>query len=194
MAKRPKQASVEAVDLTTGTLTAPQLPDITPPRRPELVQPNADESPQLGADQPAAEQPARQWRANPFLLKSVNLDAYKLQLQESRPEKEPAGSENDPSQPKKKPRWEMQIKFGSGAQEEMPSNDVPEFIKSHKLDVVTREGEEKQVQLFKWNDKDRAWGMEIDYNQPNASREKAFEVFNEAVRMVADERGVGKAR
>jgi len=76
----------------------------------------------------------------------------------------------------------------------MPSNDVREFIKSRKLDVVTREGEEKQVQLFKWNDKDRAWGMEIDYNQPNASREKAFGVFNETVRMVADERGIGRAR
>ena len=63
-----------------------------------------------------------------------------------------------------------------------------------KLDVVTREGEEKQVQLFKWNDKDRAWGMEIDYDHPNASSEKAFEVFNESVTMVADEGGGGRAR
>jgi hypothetical protein len=29
MAKRAKQPSAEAVDLTTGTLTTPQLPDIT---------------------------------------------------------------------------------------------------------------------------------------------------------------------
>jgi hypothetical protein len=88
----------------------------------------------------------------------------------------------------------MQIKFGSGAQEEMPSDHVRDYLKSHKLDVVTREGEPKQVQLFKWNDKDRAWGMEIDFNNGSASREKALAVFNETVKLVAEERGAGQSR
>ena len=172
MAKRAKQAAAAVVDDATGTLTAPQLPDTSPPQRPELVQPQPPESPQLRAEQPAAEQPARQWRANPYPVKTVNLGGYKVQLQESRPEKEVPGAENDPSQPQKKARWEMQIKFGSGAQEEMPSNAVRDYMKSHRLDVVNRAGEDKQVQLFKWNDKDRAWGMEIDYNKPRESPRK----------------------
>jgi hypothetical protein len=188
MAKRSKSAA-EAVELTPAALTAPQLPDITPPQRPELVQPQPPESPQLGA-----QQPVRQWRANPFPVKTVNLGGFKVQLQESRPERAPSGPENDHSQPQKKGRWEMQIKFGSGALEDKPSTDVIEYITSHKLDVTTREGEPKQVQLFKWNDEDRAWGMEIDYNNAGASREKAHAVFNETVKLVAAERGVGQSR
>jgi hypothetical protein len=193
MAKRAKQTTAEAVDPATSTLTAPQLPDVNPPQRPEIVQPQSPESPRVGAEQEAVERPARQWRANPFPIDTVNLEGYKVQLQESRPEKEPAGSEVDAAGPKRKQRWEMQIKFGSGTQEEMPSTEVREFIKSHKLDVTNREGEAKQVQLFKWNDKDRAWGMEIDYDNPRASRGKATEVFKDVVALVAQERGVGRA-
>jgi hypothetical protein len=194
MAKRAKQATAAAVDDSTDTVTAPQLPDTAPPQRPELVQPQAPEPPQLAAEPSAAEQPARQWRANPYPVKTVNLDGYKVQLQESRPEKEPTGAESDPAKPRKNTRWEMQIKFGSGSQDEMPSADVRDYIKSHKLDVTTREGKEMQVQLFKWNDENRAWGMEIDFNAPKGSREKAYEVFNEVVDMVAKERGVSRTR
>jgi hypothetical protein len=186
MAKRAKQAAAEAVQLTQDTLTPPQLPEILSPQSPE--------APQLSAQQAEADLPTRQWRANPFPIRTVNLDGYKVQLQESRPEKERPGSENEPSRPQKKARWEMQIKFGSGAKDEMPSDAVRDFIKSHKLDVVTREGEKKQVQLFQWNDNDRAWGMEIDYNQPKASRDKAQRVFDETVELVAQERGAGRAR
>jgi hypothetical protein len=185
MAKRVKQAAAEAVQFTPDTLTPPQLP--------EIVSPQSPEAPQLGAQQAEADQPTRQWRANPFPIKTIDLGGYKVQLQESRPEKERSGTENDPARLQKKARWEMQIKFGSGAKDEMPSDAVRDFIKSHKLDVVTRDGEEKQVQLFQWNDKDRAWGMEIDYNQPKGSRDKAHRVFNDTVELVARERGVGRA-
>ncbi len=193
MAKRSRSAA-EAVQLTPDTFDAPQLPDVTPPQRPEIVQPQAPESPQLSAEPPAAEPSVRQWRANPYPLKMVNLEGYKVQLQESRPQKERAGTEDDPSRPRHKARWEIQIKLGSGTQVEMPSADIRDYIKSHKLDVVNREGEVKQVQLFKWNDQDRAWGMEIDYNTPRASREKAYAVYDEVVKRVAEERGVGRAR
>ena len=103
----------------------------------------------------------------PIPVKTVNLDGYKVQLQESRPEKS--------SSPSREDHWEMQIKFGTGTRDEMPSDAVREYIKSQKLDVVNKAGEEKQVQLLRWNDRDRAWGMQIDYEQPRVSREKAFE-------------------
>jgi hypothetical protein len=186
MAKRSKQSAAEAVQLTPETLTPPQLA--------EIVSPPPPEAPKLSSQQADADQPTRQWRANPFPLRTVNLGGYKVQLQESRPEKDRPSTQNNPSLPQKKTRWEMQIKFGSGSKDDMPSDAVRDFIKSHKLDVVTRDGEEKQVQLFAWNDKDRAWGMEIDYNQPKASRDKAHRVFDEVVELVTQERGVGPQR
>jgi hypothetical protein len=177
MAKRSKSAA-EAVQLTPDTLTSPQLPDITPPQRPEIVEPLAPESPQLGAEQPAAEQPARQWRANPFPINTVNLDGYKVQLQESRPAEKP---------------WQMQIKFGDGSRQDMPSDAVREFIKSQRLKVTTKEGQEKEYQ-FHWNDVDRAWGITIASGANAATRDKAHRVFNEAVELVAQERGAGRER
>jgi hypothetical protein len=48
---------------------------------------------------------------------------------------------------------------------------------------------------FDWNKRDQAWGIEMDYAAPahlthHASRIKAEEVFQEAARMVKEERGV----
>jgi len=91
-------------------------------------------------------------------------------------------------------RWEMQIKFGSGSKDDMPSGEVLDFIKSQRLNVTNRAGEEKQVQMLRWNEADRAWGMEIAFEQPATSREKARQVFNEVVEMVAQERGASRER
>lgn len=187
MARR-KQAAAEAVELTPEALTPPPPSENVPPQSPENQQP--------GTPQQEAEQPQRQWRVNPFPIKTVNLGGYKVQLQESRPEHRPN---------EKYESWEMQIKFGSGSKDDMPPEIVLDYIKSHKLDVETKDGRKTQVQLFNWNDKDRAWGMEIpfakaedgkapDYSKANASRAKAAEVFSEAVKLVAHERGVGRQR
>jgi hypothetical protein len=173
MAKR-RPSAAEGVPLTDDTLTPPQLTETTPPQRPEIVQPSVPD-----ARQTDSEQPARKWRANPFPVETVNLEGYKVQLQESRPEGKP---------------WEMQIKFGNGSREEMPSDAVLEFIKSHRLNVVNKAGEPKEVQLFKWNDDDRAWGMRIDFDAPATSRQKAEAVFKETAKLVAEERGVGRPR
>ena len=78
MARR-KQAAAEAVQNTTDTLTSPQSPEVVPPLPPE--------PPQLASEQPTPDEPAPQFRANPFPIKSTNVDGYKIQLQESRPEK-----------------------------------------------------------------------------------------------------------
>ncbi len=128
---------------------------------------------------PQAEQPARQWRVDPFPIDTVNLGDQKVQLQESR--KSGAG-------------WQMQIKFGSGAKEEMPSDAVLEFMKSHKVNITTKAREEKEVQMFHWNDKDRAWGAKIDFDKPATSRQKAEQVFKQVVSLVAEERGAGRQR
>lgn len=163
MAKR-KQVVEEAAAEFTPTQEAP---------------PQAAAAATAVLERPAGEPPARQFRADPFTLKTVNLEGYKVQLQESR--KSDAG-------------WQMQIKFGSGSRDDMPSDAVLDFIKSQKLAVTTRAGEEKEVQMFHWNDNDRAWGMKIDYDAPATSREKAYRVFNEAVELAAEERGAGRER
>jgi hypothetical protein len=63
-----------------------------------------------------------------------------------------------------------------------------QFIKSHKTEVATRDGEKKEVQLFHWNPDDRAWGMRIDHQDPETSRKVAKRIFDEVVRRVAEER------
>ena len=70
--------------------------------------PSQEAAPQQAAaatavlEPPRAEQPARQFRPDPFTLKTVNLEGYKVQLQESR--NSDAG-------------WQMQIKFGDGSKD-----------------------------------------------------------------------------
>jgi len=162
MAKR-KQVAAEAVEFTPTEQATPQE--------------TATATAVLKA--PQAEQPQRQWRVDPFAVKTVNLEGYKVQLQESR--KSDAG-------------WQMQIKFGSGARDDMPSDTVLDFIKAQKRTVTTKAGEEKEVQMFHWNDMDRAWGAKIDFDAPATSRQKAEQVFKDVVRLVAEERGAGRER
>jgi hypothetical protein len=177
MARR-KQAVAEEVQLAPDTLTSPQPPEIVPP-----------EPPQIGSERPIDEPATRQWRANPYPVKTVNLDGYRVQLQESRPEKE---SRADPDKPSRDERWQMQIKFGDGSKQDEPSAAVLDLIKSHTKTVTTREGKETQVKLFHWNERDRAWGVEIEFGNGAVSREKAREVFDAVVELVAQERGAGR--
>ena len=135
------------------------------------------------------EPPARQWRANPYPIKTVNVDGYKIQLQESRPDKE---TRVDKDKPTRDERWQMQIKFGSGDKQDEPSAKVLDFIKSHTKTVTTREGKETQVKLFHWNERDRAWGVEIEFGNGAVSREKAREVFDGVVERIREERGAGR--
>jgi hypothetical protein len=163
MAKR-KSAAAEAVDLTPAQEAAP---------------------PVAAATQAPAEEPsARPYRANPYPIKTVNLsDGYKIRLQEYRPDK--ASHPNE--------RWQMQIKFGDGGLEDRPSDAVIDFLKSHKVQVETREGP-REVNQFRWNDEQRAWGMAIDYDMPNTSRRQAEKIFEQAVDLAAHERGASRER
>jgi hypothetical protein len=164
MARR-KQATAEAIQNTTDTLTSPQLPEVVPPLPPE--------PPQVASERPTPDEPARQFRANPFPIKTTNVDGYKIQLQESRPEKA---------------RWEMQIKFGDGSLGDKPSDTIIDAIASHKITVETKNGP-KEVNQFHWNNQDRAWGMEISFDAPRASRQKAEQVYADVVKLVAQELG-----
>ena len=164
MARR-KQAAAEAAEMTPNEAAATPIPP-TPPTAAEDV-PTSPKAPE------------RQWRANPFPIKTVNLDGYKLQLQESRPEQGP---------------WQMQIKFGSGGREDMPPAEVLDFVKSLRKTVKNREGEEKEVQAYHFNQQDRAWGNSIEFDQPNTSREAAKKDFDEVVKRVAAARGSAPER
>jgi hypothetical protein len=160
---RRKQSAAAAAELTPETPAPPQLP--------EVVTPPSPESPKLAPEQPRADRPSRPLLADPFPFKTANVGGGKLHLQHSRQ----AG--------------EMQIRFGDGSRQEMPSDTVREFIKSHKIKVETKDGE-KDVQIFHWNDHDRAWGMRIDRENPETSKQTARKVFDEVVKFVAKERGV----
>jgi hypothetical protein len=150
----------------------------------EAIEPPAQEAAPPAAATPPEEPPARQYRVNPFPIKAVNLsDGYKIQLQESRPDKETHPGE----------RWQMQIKFGDGGLEDKPSDAVIDFIKSHKVKVTTGNGP-KEVNQFRWNDEDRAWGMAIDFDMPATSRRQAEKIFEQVVDLVAQERGAGRSR
>lgn len=153
MAKRTS-AAAKAIQPTPVEEAAPPLP---------------------AAEQPKAEPPQRALLADPFPVKTVNLDGYKVQLQHSRQANE------------------MQIRFGDGTEKDKPSDEIRDFVKSHKVKAATKEGE-KEVQLFHWNKDDRAWGMRIDREMPATSRQKAEQAFEDVVKLVAQERGVGQQR
>lgn len=159
---RRKQSAAAAAELSPETLTPPQSPEVVPPASPE--------SPKPVSEQSKAEQPVRALLVDPFPFKTANVGGGKLHLQHSRQ----AG--------------EMQIRFGDGSRQEMPSDAVREFIKSHKVKVETKDGE-KEVQLFHWNDHDRAWGMRLDRENPERSKQTARKIFDEVVKFVAAERG-----
>jgi len=128
------------------------------------------------AEQPKPGQPSQQFLADPFPIKTVNLDGYKVQLQHSRQSNE------------------MQIRFGDGTEKDKPSDEIRDFVKSHKVEIETKTGEKKEVQLFHWNQDDRAWGMRIDRDRPATSRQKAEQAFEDVVKLVAQERGAGQQR
>ena len=128
------------------------------------------------AEQPKPGQPSQQFLADPFPIKTVNLDGYKVQLQHSRQSNE------------------MQIRFGDGTEKDKPSDEIRDFVKSHKVEIETKAGEKKEVQLFHWNKDDRAWGMRIDREMPATSRQKAEQMFEDVVKLVAQERGAGQQR
>jgi hypothetical protein len=66
MAKRSNRATAEAADLTNNAVTAPQLSEVASPRSPE--------APQVGSEQPTAERPPWKFMADPFPIKTVDLD------------------------------------------------------------------------------------------------------------------------
>ncbi len=154
MAKRTS-AAAEAVQPTRAEEAAPPLP---------------------AAEQPKSEPPQRALLADPFPIKTVNLDGYKVQLQHSRQANE------------------MQIRFGDGTEKDKPSDEIRDFVKSHKVEIETKTGEKKEVQLFHWNKDDRAWGMRIDRDRPATARQKAEQMFEDVVKLVAQERGAGQQR
>jgi hypothetical protein len=158
---RRKQAAA-AAELTPESVIPPQAPESAPPAPPE--------SPKLVSEPSRPDQAPRPLLADPFPFKTVNVGSGKLHLQHSRQ----AG--------------EMQIRFGGGSRQEMPSDATREFIKSHKIKVETKDGE-KEVQVFHWNDHDRAWGMRLDRENPETSKQTARKIFDEVVKFVAAERG-----
>jgi hypothetical protein len=66
MAKRSNRATAEAADLTINAVTAPQLGEVASPRSPK--------APQVGSEQPTAKRPPWKFMADPFPIKTVNLD------------------------------------------------------------------------------------------------------------------------
>jgi hypothetical protein len=192
MARRTKQVATQSIDSTTIGEGAPLTGALEPS---VAVEAAAEAGETTTAVLEFPEPPVRQWRPNPSPMKDVDLDGYQLRLQESRPPKDDASvteaDAGDANRPERR-RWEIQIEFGDGSRNDMPSEGVLDFIKSHRLKVKTKAGEEREVPMFHWNDLDRAWGMGIDYEAPATSRNRASAVFREVVEMVAQERGVGR--
>jgi hypothetical protein len=159
---RRKQAAAQSAQFTPETPASPQLPEAIPPAPPE--------SPSMAPEQPRADQPPKPLLADPFPFKTVNVGGGQLHLQHSRQS------------------GEYQIRFGDGSRQQMPSGGTRDFIKSHKIKVETKDGE-KEVQIFHWNDHDRAWGMRLDRENPETSKQAARNIFAEVVKFVAAERG-----
>jgi hypothetical protein len=147
----------------------------------EQAPPRAAEISPDAAEPPKVEEPPRQFLADPFPFKTVNAGGTRVHFQHSRQ----AG--------------EFQIRFGDGSKDDMPSDAVRDFIKSHKVEVETKDGEKKEVQLFHWNEHDRAWGMRIRVDPAATEEERisaredarqtAKKVFDDVVQFVAQERG-----
>jgi hypothetical protein len=138
--------------------------------------PPPTEAPVTAQEQPAAEQPERKLLPDPFQLLTKNVGGVQMHFQHSRQ----AG--------------EFQIRFGDGSEKDKPSDEVRAFIKSHKIEVETRAGEKKEVQLFHWNKGDAAWGMRIDGDDPETSRQTAKRVYDETVKLVAQEQKAAPAQ
>jgi len=109
--------------------------------------------------------------AHPFIVKNANLGGSKVHLQFSRQANE------------------IQIRFGADSNQDMLSDAIHDLIKSHKVEAENG----TEVNLFHWNENDRAWGMRMDRMSPATSRQKAAQVFAEVNKLVADEHGTGPA-
>jgi hypothetical protein len=85
----------------------------------------------------------------------------------------------------------------------MPPQAALDFIKSHKITVGTANGE-TEVNLFRWNEQDRAWGMQIPYDRDatkeanaearEAARQTAKGVFDQVVEIVRTKRKEERAQ
>jgi len=147
-----------------------------PPEMPAVTQAAAEPPATIqAADETATgktEPPAADVNPFPRVIKTAVLDdGYKIRLQQSQD------------------RNEVQIKFGEGRTGDKPSDAVIDFIKAQEGPHGTR---------FHWNNDDRAWGMPIrdPIHDPRllATREKARRIFDDVVKMVAQERGTGMER
>jgi hypothetical protein len=83
--------------------------------------------------------------------------------------------------------------YGTDSERDKPSEQVRDFIKSHKATVQTRDGE-REVQLFHWNGNDRAWGMRLDRDRPETTRQQARRIFEDVIGLLAVERGITHER
>lgn len=139
----------------------------------------------------AAQQEQRpSWTPPPVrVIKTVDLDGYKITLQQ-KPKR------FDEKAQKMYPR-QMQIKFGDGSLQAKPSDDVIDAIKSYKVSIDTPEGP-KERQMFHFDGEERAWGISLSYKDNDeaskAARVQAEKVYDQVVKMVAQEIGAGQTR
>lgn len=105
---------------------------------------------------------------DPFVIKLIDFDGYRVRLQQSRRSNQ------------------MQIKFGDGAPEDQP----PEKI----LQLITTPDGPHGRKLFHWNSKDRAWSTRIVTAMRSETRWRVEQIFDEVVRSVAEGKGIGPAR
>jgi hypothetical protein len=159
--RKPKDTPAEAPATSIHEPeSAPVGPtEARPSERVEAAQDDPGQRPGAGA--------TSQHLRDPWVIQTMNLDGYKVRLQQSRKYNQ------------------MQIKFGEGRTEERPSDQILDFVKAP-------DGPEGVK--FHWNNEDRAWGMRIDTNATATSRQAAEEVFQEVVKRIAQERGVGRSR
>jgi hypothetical protein len=166
----------------TATQVAAEPAEIAPPASPQPTEATAPQRPEIvsSQDRPKGEQRPRPLMPDPFPFKTVNLGGYKVHFQHS------------------KQSGEFQIRFGDGIKDDMPPDSIRDFVKSHKVEVESKDGEKKTVQLFHWNDNDRAWGMRIPYDREateeqnkearETARQRAKNIFDEVVAEVAEDR------
>jgi hypothetical protein len=105
---------------------------------------------------------------DPFVIKTVDLDGYKVRLQQSRRS------------------TQVQIKLGDGGPEDQPSERVRAIL-------TVPEGPHGN-RLFNYNSKDNAWAMRLSKHDRASSYHKAERVFADVVKIIASERGPGATR
>ena len=150
----------------------------------EIPAPIAEAASAAPVTSPEPKPAARDEAEKPFVFKTVNAGGTKIHLQHSQKHKE------------------FQIRFGGGGEQDKPSDAVRDYLKSHRKAIVTKDGQEKDVQLFQWNNEDRAWGMRIPYDWKakdevnhrirEDARDNAKAIFDQVVKLTEKEReGLG---